>query len=69
MRSCWRYRTKVRGKERVFYVGKGAAGPNDELAKADAIREALACRERAESDAQVIREAKNLTGGMKALAE
>lgn len=51
-RQCWRYRVTIGGKEHVFYVGKHATGPHDELAKADAIREAATCLERAEHESR-----------------
>lgn len=44
-KGCWRYRPTINGKEKVFYVGRGATGPDDELAKARAIREACSKRE------------------------
>lgn len=68
-RNCWRYRVKIRGKEHVFYVGKGAEGPNDEVAKADAILEAVSCRDRAESDSRMLLHAKSVGGGLKAIAQ
>lgn len=68
-RNCWRYRTKIRGKEQVFYVGKGAEGPNDVVAHADAMLEAVACRERAESDSRILLHAKSIGGGLKAIAQ
>lgn len=68
-RGCWRYRVKIRDKEQVFYVGKGASGPKDELAKADAIREAVACRERAESESRILLHAKSVSGGLRVIAQ
>jgi len=68
-RNCWRYRVKIEGKEQVFYVGKGAEGPDDEVAKADAILEAVTCRERAEADSRIVQHAISVGGGLRKVAK
>lgn len=40
-KGCWRFRPTINGKEKVFYVGLRATGPDDEVAKARAIHEAI----------------------------
>ncbi|MBL4697527.1 MAG: hypothetical protein JKX70_01700 [Phycisphaerales bacterium] len=66
-RKCWRYRTKVNNKAHTFYVGKGATGPNDELAKGQAIQEALDHREMLETKRELRDLAVSTTGDMEHL--
>ena len=68
-RKCWRYRVTAGGKEHVFYVGKHATGPDDELAKADAIREAATCLERAEYESRFRHTVKLSARGLRLIAE
>jgi len=39
--KCWRYRRTIRGKEHAYWVGRGGSGPDDQVAYARAVQEAL----------------------------
>ena len=39
--KCWRFRRTINGKEHAYWVGRGANGPDDQIAHARAIQEAV----------------------------
>lgn len=39
--KCWRFRRTIDGKEHAYWVGRGGSGPDDEIARARAVQEAL----------------------------
>ena len=39
--KCWRYRRTIEGKEHAYWVGRGGSGPDDQVAYARAVQEAL----------------------------
>lgn len=39
--QCWRFRRTINGKEHAYWVGRGGTGPDDQIAHAKAIQEAL----------------------------
>ena len=39
--KCWRFRRTINGKEHAYWVGRGGSGPDDEIARARAVQEAL----------------------------
>lgn len=66
-RDCWRYRPTVNNKTHTFYVGKGATGPKDELAKGRAIQESLDHREMLDTKIELRDLAVSTTGDMEHL--
>ena len=39
--KCWRFRRTINGKEHAYWVGRGGSGPDDEVAFARAVQEAV----------------------------